>query len=523
MFQTPLLWWAAEPLKLSAPPEAADAIVVFAGGVGESGQAGGGYQERVKQAIDLYKAGYARSMVLSSGYVYSFREAEVMRALAVDNGVPASAIVLELRATSTYQNVVFVDDILRDHHWQKILLVSSPYHMRRATMVWRKLAPRVTVIPSPPPQSQFYDHPRAGATLDADSRHPPGVRRDPRLLAPQVAVNAGGWRKLLFLTVPAAAVMAIVMAAAVEVWVRATWEPRKGRPGFFLTDAVRGQRLAAGYDGWFAGVPVHINRLELRDRREYELAKRPNTFRILVLGDSVTFGHGSVAEHTYPFLLEQRLKAWRSDVDWQVWNAAVPGYNTSQELAHLLEAGPRMQPDLVVVGFFENDLIDNRDVGSPGLPAKASAATLSFLRRHVYSLELYKRVYLQLAWMLSRSDDYHRRVEHLGTEESLLAGVEDASALKQQTITPFERFTDEQVRDITCVYGMKPNAALDPGHRARERVSGLGRSGPGISAPERRQAPIGCCSFSTTCRPSVLTATCSTTAVHARSTPSICA
>ena len=228
--------------------------------------------------------------------------------------------------------------------------------------------------------------------------------------------------------------MAIVMAAAVEVWVRATWEPRKGRPGFFLTDAVRGQRLAPNYDGWFAGVPVHINRLELRDRREYELAKRPNTFRILVLGDSVTFGHGSVSEHTYPFLLEQRLKAWRPDVDWQVWNAAVPGYNTSQELAHLLEVGPRLQPDLVVVGFFENDLIDNRESDRRALPAKASAATLSFLRRHVYSLELYKRVYLTLAWMLSRSDDYHRRVEHLGTEESLLAGVEDASALKQQTI-----------------------------------------------------------------------------------------
>ena len=31
----------------------------------------------------------------------------------------------------------------------------------------------------------------------------------------------------------------------------------------------------------------------------------------------------------------------------------MPGYNTSQELAHLLEVGPRFQPDLVVVGFFE--------------------------------------------------------------------------------------------------------------------------------------------------------------------------
>jgi uncharacterized SAM-binding protein YcdF (DUF218 family)/glycosyltransferase involved in cell wall biosynthesis len=165
IFETNVVWWAAAPLKLSSPPQVADAIVVFAGGVGESGQAGGGYQERVKQAIDLYAAGYARYLVLSSGYVYSFREAEVMRALAVDNGVPPSAIVLELHAASTYQNVVFVDEILRDHRWRKILLVSSPYHMRRATMVWRKAAPDIVVIPSPPPQSQFYDHPRAGATL----------------------------------------------------------------------------------------------------------------------------------------------------------------------------------------------------------------------------------------------------------------------------------------------------------------------------------------------------------------------
>ena len=34
---------------------------------------------------------------------------------------------------------------------------------------------------------------------------------------------------------------------------------------------------------------------------------KPTTFRILVLGDSVTFGHGSVAEHTYPALLERPM------------------------------------------------------------------------------------------------------------------------------------------------------------------------------------------------------------------------
>jgi uncharacterized SAM-binding protein YcdF (DUF218 family) len=165
VFHTNLVWWAAEPLRMAEPPRAVDAIVVFAGGVGESGKAGGGAQERLKQAVDLYRGGASKYMVLSSGYVYSFREAEVMRTLAIDQGVAASNIVLEERARNTYENVRNVADILRDHRWRSILLVSSPYHMRRAVLAWKKLAPDIAVVPSPPSQSQFYDHGR-GATFE---------------------------------------------------------------------------------------------------------------------------------------------------------------------------------------------------------------------------------------------------------------------------------------------------------------------------------------------------------------------
>ena len=91
VFYTPLVWIFAAPLQMSEPPAAADAIVVFAGGVGESGKAGGGYQERVKQAVDLFQDGYAYNMIFSSGYVFAFPEADVMRGLAVDNGVLVDA------------------------------------------------------------------------------------------------------------------------------------------------------------------------------------------------------------------------------------------------------------------------------------------------------------------------------------------------------------------------------------------------------------------------------------------------
>jgi uncharacterized SAM-binding protein YcdF (DUF218 family)/glycosyltransferase involved in cell wall biosynthesis len=165
IFQTTFVWWLASPLDVSAPPEPADAIVVFAGGVGESGQAGGGYQERVAAAVDLYRAGYARHLVLSSGFRFVFREAEIMRDLAVANGVPAEAIVLEETAANTHEMVAASSAILRRQGWKKILFVSSPYHMRRALLAWRGTAPDVTVVPTPVHQSLFYLHER-GPSLD---------------------------------------------------------------------------------------------------------------------------------------------------------------------------------------------------------------------------------------------------------------------------------------------------------------------------------------------------------------------
>jgi len=164
-FETNVPWVLAEPLRVSVAPRQADSIVVFAGGVGESGQAGGGYQERVRHAVELYRAGYAQRMIFSSGYEFAFREAEVMRALAVSQGVPENAILLETMAANTYQNVTFVHSLLERAGWNRILLVSSPYHMRRALLTWASQAPEVEVVPTPVPGSQFYTHAR-GATWE---------------------------------------------------------------------------------------------------------------------------------------------------------------------------------------------------------------------------------------------------------------------------------------------------------------------------------------------------------------------
>jgi uncharacterized SAM-binding protein YcdF (DUF218 family) len=163
IFYSPLVWWLAEPLRIVDTPQPADAVVVFAGGVGESGRAGGGVQERIGKAVELYRAGVAPRVIISSGFVFTLREAEVMKAIAIDNGVPAEAIVLEQAASNTYENVVLTHRILSANNWRRIALVSSPYHMRRALLTWRKVAPEVQVIATPPLATQFYAHERGAS------------------------------------------------------------------------------------------------------------------------------------------------------------------------------------------------------------------------------------------------------------------------------------------------------------------------------------------------------------------------
>lgn len=263
-------------------------------------------------------------------------------------------------------------------------------------------------------------------------------------------------RKILFIALPAGLVAAVLMALLVEAWVRASWDETRGTPGFLVSHPTRGQRLGYNYDGWFAGVPVRTNALGFRSSRQDQLVKSANTFRILVLGDSVTFGHGAV--HDYPSLLERQLKAWRPDVDWQVWNLGVPGYNTAQELAYLTDVGQSYQPDLVIVGFFFNDIIGNHPPPPPGAVRTAVSRALAFLQTNWYSTEFYKRVILTAAWRMSGSEAFRLRVAALESEEQMRHTLSDVEAAQQQMLTPFTRFTDEEVAKNRCVDGMRPSA-----------------------------------------------------------------
>ena len=104
------------------------------------------------------------------------------------------------------------------------------------------------------------------------------------------------------------------------------------------------------------GVPVSINSHGLRDR-EYPIEKGPDVYRIVMLGDSTTFGWGVPLEQTVAKILESRLNASGGHAPrrFEALNAGVGNYGTVQEFNHYLTYDRAFHPDLVILEYFIND------------------------------------------------------------------------------------------------------------------------------------------------------------------------
>jgi lysophospholipase L1-like esterase len=94
-----------------------------------------------------------------------------------------------------------------------------------------------------------------------------------------------------------------------------------------------------------------LNSLGLNDV-ERRVEKEPGSRRILVLGDSFVFGQGVRRDESLPRLLDLSLP------DVEVINAGIPGYGLEQEYLYFKDRGHRFEPDLVLLGFFMNDVQD---------------------------------------------------------------------------------------------------------------------------------------------------------------------
>lgn len=127
--------------KLCGP---ADAIVAVSGGDTEA---------RTAEAIKLYQNGWATKLIVSGAAQDKSgpSNAQAMARQAVAAGVPQDAIITEDKSETTQQNAEQTQTIFESYNIKTVILVTSGYHERRASLEFAARSPSVLVRRHPVP------------------------------------------------------------------------------------------------------------------------------------------------------------------------------------------------------------------------------------------------------------------------------------------------------------------------------------------------------------------------------------
>lgn len=204
---------------------------------------------------------------------------------------------------------------------------------------------------------------------------------------------------------------------------------------------LRGYELAPNASGSAWRTRVRTNAHGMRDRdRPIARSAAP---RVVVLGDSVTFGSGVAARDRFTNQLEGLL-AERSAGPAEVLNLAVGGYDTLQEVATLEDVGLRFSPDLVVLAYCVNDVGDN----SPNL---AYIRRLRRLESPLFRLRAAQLVNdavekLRLIWLLDASNRDENFAETFRGFIDPVSGDRELMALRAELAEWMSRVEDADFR-----------------------------------------------------------------------------
>jgi lysophospholipase L1-like esterase len=127
-----------------------------------------------------------------------------------------------------------------------------------------------------------------------------------------------------------------------------------GESGLLRASGPVGYELKPDLDTRYLLHPFRTNRHGLRDD-DAALEKPAGTFRIAVVGDSFTMGHGVAAGDVYHAVLERRLREEPGGMRFEALNFGVAGYGLHDYAAVIEEKVLRFDPDLILIGLTRND------------------------------------------------------------------------------------------------------------------------------------------------------------------------
>ena len=132
----------------------ADAIVVL-GAAAYDARPSPVFTERIRHGLDLYRRGYAGTLIFTGGYGDGarFSESQVARRYALKEGVPEEAILIETRSRTTWENLAQARNLMQERGLRRVIVVSDPLHMARALRLSRGLG--IDALGSSTPSTRF--------------------------------------------------------------------------------------------------------------------------------------------------------------------------------------------------------------------------------------------------------------------------------------------------------------------------------------------------------------------------------
>ena len=145
---TPIDQWWANALAGREHPVSGRVLIVIGGMINDYGAVGGSSYWRCVYAAHDWIEGAFQEIVVSGGEIGGNSVSLGMADFLVSQGVPRNAIRIETRSHTTRENALYTKELLENESGP-FVLVTSDYHMFRASHCFRKVGLNVETMPNP--------------------------------------------------------------------------------------------------------------------------------------------------------------------------------------------------------------------------------------------------------------------------------------------------------------------------------------------------------------------------------------
>lgn len=134
-----------------------DCVIVCGYPTNDDGTISSILKSRISCAIELYHQGIIQYVLVSGGAIHNqYEEANCMKEYALCHGVSEECIIVENQAKSTYHNMLYASELMKQYHCHDCYVVTNSWHMIKAQYYANKFHLDFVPVKAKKPEGMSY-------------------------------------------------------------------------------------------------------------------------------------------------------------------------------------------------------------------------------------------------------------------------------------------------------------------------------------------------------------------------------